>query len=236
MNPMSGYRISEVAARTGFSASTLRYYDDLGLVTPDRSEAGYRVYDERALERLGFVRRAKQLGLELDEVAELLDLWDGDRCAPVADRLRDLVRTKQAETEARIGELRTFSEQLRQVTAALGDTTSGDDACGPGCACHAQPAPAPAIACTLDPTDVPDRVEAWKDLLAHATGRTPIDGGLTVRFPPGPETARAVAALAAAEQACCSFFAFAIRPTSDATELDVRAPGEAAEVVHTLFG
>jgi DNA-binding transcriptional MerR regulator len=53
------YTIGEVAERTGFSASALRYYEDIGLVTPAaRSDAGYRLYDDRVLSRLAFVARA----------------------------------------------------------------------------------------------------------------------------------------------------------------------------------
>ena len=92
------------------------------------------------------------------------------------------------------------------------------------------------IACTLEAADVPDRVEAWKELLAEATGREEIDGGVQVRFRPGPDLAARVASLAAAEQTCCSFFDFRLRIGSDALELEVRAPADAAPVVAALFG
>ena len=68
-----------MAARTGFSPSALRYYEDLGLLRPGRNRSGYRVYDDPSVERLRFVGRAKQLGLNLDEIGGLLALWDGDR-------------------------------------------------------------------------------------------------------------------------------------------------------------
>ena len=83
--------IADAAARTGFTPSTLRYYEQVGLVEPQRTEAGYRLYDERALQRLSFISRSKALGLSLEEIAELVDLWDGDRCGPVQDRLRAVV-------------------------------------------------------------------------------------------------------------------------------------------------
>ena len=56
MHPVSTYTIGEVAERSGFSASALRYYEDIGLVPPaGRSDAGYRLYDDITLTRLAFV-------------------------------------------------------------------------------------------------------------------------------------------------------------------------------------
>ena len=70
------YRIAEVADRTGFSTPTLRYYEEIGLLPPaERTPAGYRVYDDRAVARLRFVARAKQLGCSLEEIADLADAW-----------------------------------------------------------------------------------------------------------------------------------------------------------------
>ena len=57
-------RISDLAARSGFTTSTLRYYEQVGLLAAtQRSSGGYRLYDEAALVRLRFIDRAKQLGL-----------------------------------------------------------------------------------------------------------------------------------------------------------------------------
>jgi hypothetical protein len=61
---MGLYRISELAERTGFSASALRFYEQAGLLSAsERSAGGYRLYDQAAVERLAFIARAKQLGL-----------------------------------------------------------------------------------------------------------------------------------------------------------------------------
>jgi DNA-binding transcriptional MerR regulator len=84
---MGTYTIGEVSARSGFPATTLRYYEDIGLVVPAaRTAAGYRIYDDGALDRLAFVARAKQAGCTLEEVADLVELWDGGRCGPVQRR------------------------------------------------------------------------------------------------------------------------------------------------------
>jgi DNA-binding transcriptional MerR regulator len=96
---VSTYSIGEVSDRSGFPATTLRYYEDIGLVVPAaRTAAGYRVYDDGALERLEFVARAKAAGCTLEEVADLVGLWDGGRCGPVQRRLHELVTAKLRET------------------------------------------------------------------------------------------------------------------------------------------
>ena len=105
------YRIAEVARRSGFSAATLRYYEDIGLLPePGRSPSGYRQYDDHAVERLAFIARAKQLGCTLEEIAELSMAWDGRECGPVQDRLGALVAAKQADVRARIAELMVLAD------------------------------------------------------------------------------------------------------------------------------
>jgi hypothetical protein len=74
-------------------------------------------------------------------------------------------------------------------------------------------------------------------VLSHATdGPTTVDGGLAVRFERDPQLAAEVSALAAAEQACCSFFAFAVRIDHTGTELTVTAPADARPLIDALFG
>jgi DNA-binding transcriptional MerR regulator len=132
---VSTYTIGQVAEQTGFTASALRYYEGVGLVVPaGRTDAGYRLYDERALARLAFIARAKQLGCTLEEIASLVGIWDGDRCGPVQVRFHDLVTNKIAETERQIAELVAFGDQLRHAAAQLaGPATDGP--CNESCAC-----------------------------------------------------------------------------------------------------
>src|ERR1700687_5909751 len=134
------YRISEVAKRTGFSRPTIRYYEEIGLVpAPSRLTSGYRVYDDRSLDRLRFMSRSKGMGLSLDECRELAVIWDQDECAPVQKRLAGLVADRLTETQDRIAELVTFGAQLQAVAARLaGPPNPGP--CDDACAC----APAPA--------------------------------------------------------------------------------------------
>ena len=219
-------RIAEVAERTGFSPATLRYYEELELLpAPARTPAGYRAYDESVLDRLAFIGRAKRLGCTLDEVAELLPQWDGGRCAPVQARLRELAVAKLDETRARAAELAAFAADLEGIVAGLGAHTP-DGPCDDQCGCVSDP-----LVCTLDAAELPARLQEWRDVTAHVTSRTPIDGGIRLHLAAGTPLDD-LAALMAAEQSCCSFFAFALTVDSRGVALEVRAPAEAL----ALFG
>jgi DNA-binding transcriptional MerR regulator len=233
---MTGYAIGEVAKRTGFAPSTLRYYEDVGLVPPAaRTEAGYRRYDDAAVERLAFIARAKQLGCSLEEIAALTAAWDGQDCGPVQDRLRDLIDAKLVDARARIDELHAFTAQLHAAGAALGvHTASGpcDGACG--CTGHDVGAERVPAACTLDPAALPGRLHEWRSLAAQAQSRTARPGGVRLDFGPDGPVAD-LARLAAAERGCCGFFAFAVTVDERGVGLEVSAPPEALDTVAALF-
>lgn len=132
---MSSYTIGEVAERSGFSASALRYYEGIGLVpAATRTPAGYRLYDDATLARLTFIARAKQLGCSLEEIIDLVDIWDGERCDPVQTRFHDLVSTKLAETQRQIEELTALAEQLRRAAVQLAGPAI-DEPCSESCVC-----------------------------------------------------------------------------------------------------
>lgn len=134
---MGTYTIGETARRSGFSASALRYYEGVGLVTPtERTAAGYRLYDDRALARLAFIARAKQLGCSLEDIADLVGVWDGEVCGPVQKRLHDLVTDKLFEAERQLAELMTFRDQLQRAATNLTGPTA-DGPCSETCACMA---------------------------------------------------------------------------------------------------
>jgi MerR family copper efflux transcriptional regulator len=134
---MDGLRISELAGRSGFSASALRYYEQAGLLpVPARTSGGYRSYRPETLDRLRFIARAKQLGLPLEEIRELAAVWDGGSCAPVQRGLAGLLDAKITEVRARIAELSAFAAQLSAVRDGLGAHTPAG-ACDDGCGCLA---------------------------------------------------------------------------------------------------
>jgi len=132
---MDGLTISDVAAATGFTASTIRYYERIGLLPPPgRSASGYRLYGADALERLRFVARAKRLGLALDEVAELLRYWSDGACSTTRERLQLLLADKLKEVRRRIDDLTMLGGQLEEAYGRLAGHTP-QTRCGPACGC-----------------------------------------------------------------------------------------------------
>ena len=233
------YRISEVAKRTGFSRPTIRYYEEIGLVpSPSRLKSGYRAYDDRSLDRLAFISRAKRLGLSLDEVRELAVIWDQDDCAPVQNRMAGLIAGRLTETQDRIAELVAFGAQLQAVATRLaGPPHAGpcDDTCACGPAPTTERVDQP-ISCSLDASEMDGRMDEWQALLGLVIDRTPVNDGISLSFAPDPGVAADVARLAVAEQACCSFFDFNVRVSGGELHLEVRGTQEAQEMISALFG
>ena len=240
----TGLKIKDVADASGFSAATLRYYEQIGLLPQaSRTPAGYRTYDQRTLDRLSFITRAKQLGCTLDEITGLTTAWDGGQCGPVQDQLRLLVAGKIAAAQTQLAELMTFTSELQQAAAAL-ERHRPDGACDATCGCvsdpvrlTAKPAAAgdPAIACTLSAVSMKGRLEDWQALLAHVERREAIDGGVRLLFGSSVSTAELIR-LVAAEQDCCQFFRFAITVDTRGFALEVRAPADALPILESMFG
>jgi MerR family copper efflux transcriptional regulator len=237
---MTTYRISDAARRTGLSTSTLRYYERIGLLpAPERSNSGYRAYEERALDRLTFIARAKDLGLRLEDIGGLADLWDSERCGPVQERLRELITARIAETEEQAAALTTLSAELSSFITGL-ESPAPDEPCGPECGCHATtsrsltmlPTVGPDVACSLNGEDQETRLGEWQALAGEATRRTPIEGGIRLTF--ATADLPAMADLVAREQGCCSFLSFAIGVTPAATTLDITGPADARPLIEAL--
>ena len=105
-------RIGQLAAQTGFSVRTIRFYEQAGLLpAPERTPGGYRMYDQDAVTRLRFVRSAQSLGLSLAEIAEVLRVRDyqGPPCTYVAE----LLETHIGALEDHITELTALRDELR---------------------------------------------------------------------------------------------------------------------------
>lgn len=113
--------ISAAAKRTGLSAKTIRYYEDIGLVgASGRTQAGYREYDEKALRNLGFVRRARDFGFSIEDCRELLGLYSDDERSS-AD-VKSLATKRLDEIKAKQQELELLRKELQAlVTACRGD-------------------------------------------------------------------------------------------------------------------
>ncbi|MBE3001531.1 MerR family transcriptional regulator [Nocardiopsis sp. HNM0947] len=246
-------RVSDLAERSGVPATTLRYYEERGLLPAQRSPGGYRLYDERSLDRLVFITTAKRLGLALDDIAELTALWSAHPCSRVRSALGPRLEHRLAEARARAAEVEDFQALLRAALERLQRLPDRDAPCDPGCefltamapgARAAEPrasgptdptAPAsgtraalplldgPGPRCLLAEHDHRERMDRWRELLGEAT-RTPREHGCSWDLP--LERAGAVADLAAAEQQCCSFLDLRIDFTPRRVHLHVRVhPG-----------
>lgn len=113
--------IGEASAASGVSAKMIRYYEDAGLVPPaERSASGYRIYGDADVHRLRFIRRARDLGFQVAEIADLLGLWN-DRSRRSAD-VKLLAQAHIADLEGRIAKLRQMADTLQ----TLSDCCAGD--------------------------------------------------------------------------------------------------------------
>ena len=110
-------RIGALAALTGLSRDSLRFYEQRGLLQARRSENGYRDYPEEAVQWLGYVRTAQQLGFTLAEIAaDLPQLTQGDDAAPA---LRATLTRKLADVDARIAALQGLRTELAGRLTAI---------------------------------------------------------------------------------------------------------------------
>lgn len=204
---MKGMRISEVAARSGIPPTTLRYYEDLGLLAPDRTPNGYRVFGAEVLDQLRFIAAAKRLGLPLGRVASLLSVWQSNSCAAVKARLRPLLADQLAQAQTEIAGLSRVRDRLTAAARHLDELPDRDERCEPECGfLPAAPPPVPdtPVACSLGAARTA-RVVHWRRILAGAP-RYRSDGAVRMDLPTRLLTE--VADLAVAEQQCCPFLTF----------------------------
>ncbi len=109
--------IGELANEAGVNPQTVRYYERRGLLPePSRRPSGYREYPESDLARIGFIRRAKDLGFTLREIAELLALRMTPDTTPA--QVRDRVETKIGDVEAKLTELERIRGALTRMAAS----------------------------------------------------------------------------------------------------------------------
>jgi Cu(I)-responsive transcriptional regulator len=112
-------QIGEAARRAGISAKMIRHYEQMGLIPkPARRDSNYRDYGQHDLHRLGFIRRARDLGFAIDEIRDLLRLWD--------DRQRSSADVKRL-TEAHIAALDRKIELLAEMRASLSSLAEACD-------------------------------------------------------------------------------------------------------------
>ncbi len=131
--------VGEAARQAGTTPKTLRYYEAVGLLPPAaRGANGYRRYRAEDLDRLAFVRRAKALGLSLEEIRELVAVAEGGRCSLTKAELGQLLARKTADCTRRIEALVAFRATLEAAARQLVTPDQRQEAaCCPGCAAFA---------------------------------------------------------------------------------------------------
>lgn len=119
---MSGYRIGDLARYAGTKVETIRWYEKVGLLpSPSRTEGNYRVYGEAERRRLGFIRRARDLGFPLDQVRALLNLAD-DRSGDCS-RVDAMAGSHLRDVERRIADLEALRRELSALIASCAGGT-----------------------------------------------------------------------------------------------------------------
>jgi MerR family copper efflux transcriptional regulator len=112
--------IGEAERACGLPAKTIRYYEDVGLVTPERRANGYRTYQDLDLHKLRFLQRARGLGFSVEDCRALLALYD-DKARASAD-VKSIAEAHLARIDQKLAELAT----LRGALTTLIDACHGD--------------------------------------------------------------------------------------------------------------
>lgn len=130
-------QIGEASTESGVSTKMIRYYEQIGLITPPaRSDSGYRFYSQSDVHQLQFVHRARELGFSIEVIRELLRLWH-DRQRPSRD-VKRLALQHVSEMEAQIERMRGMAQTLKHLAEAcdgdsrphcpiLGDLSGGSN-------------------------------------------------------------------------------------------------------------
>jgi len=114
-----GSYIGDIAKLLGISQRSIRYYEELGLIKPLRTEGGFRMYAEAQVERLRTVLLLKELGMTLEEIQSLIKLWHEGTPAEVTPKMRETLCARLNQFEMMIEKYRLGIEQLNQVLKLL---------------------------------------------------------------------------------------------------------------------
>jgi Cu(I)-responsive transcriptional regulator len=108
--------IGNASDRSGLPAKTIRYYEEIGLIRPDRGDNGYRDYGEADIHKLRFLQRSRGLGFSVEECRQLLALYE-DRERASAD-VRQIASAKLTEIDRKIRELTELRRTLETLVHA----------------------------------------------------------------------------------------------------------------------
>ena len=113
--------IGTASTRTGLPAKTIRYYEDIGLVRPERDTNGYRAFSPNDLHKLTFLARARALGFTIEDCRALLALYEDEHRAS-AD-VKRVAQEHLERIESKVADLRAMADTLRHLV----DACAGDD-------------------------------------------------------------------------------------------------------------
>ncbi|MBB4567978.1 Cu(I)-responsive transcriptional regulator [Rhizobium leucaenae] len=108
--------IGEASGRSGLPAKTIRYYEDIGLIRPDRGDNGYRDYGADDVHKLRLLHRSRSLGFSVDECRQLLALYE-DKSRASAD-VKEIATSKLIEIDRKIRELAELRRTLEHLVHA----------------------------------------------------------------------------------------------------------------------
>ena len=107
-------KIGEVAARSGLSVKTIRFYCDEGLIHPiERSEGGYRLFDATVFEELHLIRTLKAMEIPLQDIAQILEARRSGVCT--CDSIKGTITAKAGEIEQKIAALHSLHVELHNL-------------------------------------------------------------------------------------------------------------------------
>ena len=113
--------IGDVATRSGLPAKTIRYYEDIGLIKPQRSENGYRCFVEADLHKLAFLGRARALGFTIEDCRMLMALYEDESRA--SGDVKRLAQEHLCKIETKIADLQAMRDTLTElVHSCAGDS------------------------------------------------------------------------------------------------------------------
>lgn len=112
--PASTFTISQLAKEFDLTTRAIRFYEDMGLLTPERAGL-QRIYSARDRARLTLTLRAKRLGLSLTEAKDILDMYDSPRdTVPQLEKFLGVLGTHRAQLEAQLAELQANLAEVRE--------------------------------------------------------------------------------------------------------------------------
>ncbi len=105
------YKISELAKEFGITTRSIRFYEDVGLLQPDR-EGAIRIYQRRDKTRLKLILRGKRLGFSLAEIRELFDLYDTNQSDGQLRQMITMIDEKQLKLQRQLDDIKVVMEEL----------------------------------------------------------------------------------------------------------------------------